>query len=116
MKRRLESGNGGKEFRNDWVSDSLEFAEQYKKDIAYRPLVELRRKPNGRLIELDDLMMAGQEGDLPFVINKESVYVPIPVDELLSRREYGWFTRMSEDQILESDLVISSLFRNALPQ
>lgn len=115
-KRRLESGKGGKEFRNDWISDALDFANQYKNDIIYRPLAELRRKPNGRLIELDDLMMAGQEGDLPFVINKESVYVPIPLDELLSRREYGWFTRMSEDQILESDLVISSLFRNALPQ
>ncbi len=116
VKRRLESGQTGKEFRNDWVSDALDFADQYRKDVVYRPLAELRRKPNGKLIELDDLMMAGQEGDLPFVINKESVYVPIPLAELLSRREYGWFIRMSEDQILESDLVVSSLFRNALPQ
>lgn len=114
-KRRLESGGTGKEFRNDSVSDILDFAQQYKAEIVYRPLAELRRKPNGKLIELDDLMMAGQEGDLPFVITKDSVYVPIPLQEVLSRREYGWFLRMSEDQILESDLVISSLFRNAIP-
>jgi hypothetical protein len=115
-KRRLEAGGEGKAFRNDWVSDVLEFAEQFKTDVVYRPLAELRRKPNGKLIQLDDLMMAGQEGDLPFVINEQSVYVPIPLNELLSRREYGWFTRMSEEQILESDLVVSSLFRNTLPE
>jgi hypothetical protein len=114
-KRRLESGGTGKQFRNDAVSDVLDFADQYKKEVAYRPLAELRRKPSGKLIELDDLMMAGQEGDLPFILTKESVYVPIPLAELLSRREYGWFTRMSEEQILESDLVVSSLFRNVLP-
>jgi hypothetical protein len=115
-KRRLESGGTGKEFRNDWTSDSLDFAQGYKNEIVYRPLSELRRKPSGKLIELDDLLMAGQEGDLPFAITKESVYVPIPLQELLSRREYGWFTRMSEDQILESDLVVSSLFRFALKE
>jgi hypothetical protein len=115
-KRRLEAPGEGKAFRNDSVSDVLEFAEQYKSEVVYRPLAELRRKPNGKLIQLDDLMMAGQEGDLPFVIHQQSVYVPIPIDELLARREYGWFTRMSEEQILESDLVISSLFRNAIPE
>ncbi len=111
VKRRLESAGLGKQFRNDWVSDVLEFASQNKQDILYRPLAELRRKQSGKLIQLDDLMMAGQEGDLPFTIFEESVYVPIPIDELTSRREYGWFLKMSEDQILESDLVISSLFR-----
>jgi hypothetical protein len=114
-KRRLESGGTGKEFRNDAISDVLDLAKKYKDELAYRPLAELRRKPNGKLIELDDLMMAGQEGDLPFIITKDSVYVSIPLGELLSRREYGWFIRMSEEQILESDLVISSLFRNTLP-
>lgn len=111
VKRRLESAGLGKQFRNDWVSDVLEFASQNKQDILYRPLAELRRKQSGKLIQLDDLMMAGQEGDLPFTIFEESVYVPIPIDELISRREYGWFLKMSEDQILESDLVVSSLFR-----
>lgn len=111
VKRRLESAGLGKQFRNDWVSDVLDFASQNKQDILYRPLAELRRKQSGKLIQLDDLMMAGQEGDLPFTIFEESVYVPIPIDELISRREYGWFLKMSEDQILESDLVVSSLFR-----
>lgn len=115
-KRRLESAGEGKQFRNDWISDALDLASQYKEEISYRPLAELRRKPSGKLIQLDDLMMAGQEGDLPFTIFEESVYVPIPIDELLSRREYGWFTRMSEEQILESDLVVSSLFRTTLPE
>jgi hypothetical protein len=32
----------------------------------------------------------------------------IPADEVLSRRNYEWFTRLSEKQVLESDTIIGN--------
>jgi hypothetical protein len=32
----------------------------------------------------------------------------IPADELLNRRQYGWFTRMSQKQVLESNTIIGN--------
>jgi hypothetical protein len=49
-----------------------------------------------------------------FKIPEDGIYVPIPLAELLQRENFGWFLRMSEDQILESDMVISHLFTKAL--
>ena len=77
------------------------------------PNAELTRKKTGRKIELEDLLAAGTEGHLPFEIHPESIYVPFPWPELLERRMFGWFLRMSEDQIMESDLVATHLFRMA---
>ena len=80
-----------------------------------RPFAELGRKGrDGKRIELEDLLAAGGEGVLPFDMPVNTVYTPIPIEELLRRRNFGWFLRMSEDQILESDLAISTLFREAL--
>jgi hypothetical protein len=42
-----------------------------------------------------------------------AVYVPLPWPELENRRAFGWFLRMSEGQIAESDLVIRDLYRVA---
>ena len=38
----------------------------------------------------------------------------IPGDELLKRQNYQWFLRMSEKEILESDMVVSKYFNQAL--
>ena len=51
------------------------------------------------------------DGELPFDLPKDAVYVPIPWDEIQRRSNFGWFLRMNEDQILDSDLAISELFR-----
>jgi hypothetical protein len=32
----------------------------------------------------------------------------IPADELLNRRQYGWFTRLSQKQVLESDTILGN--------
>jgi len=42
-----------------------------------------------------------------------AVYVPLPWPELRDRRAFGWFLKMSESQIAESDLVIRDLYRAA---
>jgi hypothetical protein len=83
-------------------------------DIEIRPMAEVSRKgASGRRIQIEDLLSSGQEGDLPFVIGANAVYVPLPWPELKDRRAFGWFLRMSESQIAESDLVIRDLFNRA---
>ena len=57
---------------------------------------------------------AGQEGVLPFDVPACAAYVPVAYPEITERRAFGWFLRMSEEQILESDLAISTLFRQVL--
>jgi hypothetical protein len=67
-----------------------------------------------RRVQLEDLLAAGTKGDLPFEICPHAKYLPIPYPEILEREAFGWFLRMSEDQILESDLAISHVLRAAL--
>jgi hypothetical protein len=109
LEARLEQQHTGKEIRNDSRWDVL-FTGTGRTDIMINPGFELTRKKNGRKIELEDLLAAGTEGVLPFDIPADTVYVPFPWPELLERRMFGWFLRMSEEQVLESDLVVSHLF------
>lgn len=108
LEDRIERQSTGKQIRNDRNWDAL-FAGTGNQDVIVMPNAELTRKKTGRKIELEDLLAAGTEGMLPFDIHPETVYVPIPWPELLERRMFGWFLRMSEDQILESDLAITHL-------
>jgi hypothetical protein len=108
---RIERQSTGKEIRNDKNWDIL-FAGTGKRDVILMPNAELTRKQTGRKIELEDLLAAGTDGVLPFTIHPETIYVPIPYPELLERRMFGWVLRMSEDQILESDLAITHLFKS----
>jgi hypothetical protein len=109
---RIERQATGKEIRNDKNWDAL-FAATGKQDVIILPNAELTRKKNGRKIELEDLLAAGTDGNLPFEIHPETVYVPFPWPELLERRMFGWFLRMSENQIMDSDLAVTHLFTMA---
>jgi hypothetical protein len=109
---RIEEQHTGKEIRNDKNWDIL-FVGTGKDNIIMMPNAELTRKKNGRKIEIDDLLAAGTEGDLPFDVHPETVYVPFPWPELLERRVFGWFLRMSEEQVMDSDLAVMYLFRMA---
>ena len=115
---RLEKMSGGAEFRRDEMSDAITAireGEERKEPIDVRPTVELTRKgAAGRRIQLEDLLAAGQEGSLPFSISQHASYVPIPWPELQERKAFGWFLRMSEEQIMDSDLVVSTLFRKVI--
>ena len=118
VRTRLEKRAGGAEFRRDHMSDAIDAiqeADAREDPIEVRPTAELTRKGGaGRRIQIEDLLTAGQDGVVHFDTTCATVYVPIPWPEIQERRAYGWFLRMSEEQILDSDLVISSLFKRAL--
>jgi hypothetical protein len=109
---RLNEQHTGKEIRNDKNWDIL-FVGTGKEDVVVMPNAELTRKKTGRKIELEDLLAAGTEGNIPFEIHPETIYVPFPWPELLERRMFGWFLRMSPDQVMSSDLSVTHLFRMA---
>lgn len=112
-KNRLNKSGGGDTARGAHKWEFLALAARFP-DIDVRPLAEVGRKgAAGRRIQIEDLLAAGQEGDLPFEIGPLAVYVPLPWPELKDRRAFGWFLRLSEDQIAESDLVIRDLYRAA---
>lgn len=105
---RLDNYHGGKAVRRDQAWDYLQYAEG-KEGVTVMPGAELARKEGGRKIECEDLLSAGSEGVLPFTIPSETLYVPIPIYEVMRRHAFGWFQRMSEDQIMEADIVIRYL-------
>ena len=112
-RKRLNTSGGGDTARGADKWEFLALAARFP-DIDVRPLAEVGRKgAAGRRIQIEDLLAAGQEGDLPFEIGANAMYVPLPWPELKDRRAFGWFLRMSEDQIAESDLVIRDLYRMA---
>lgn len=118
VRTRLEKRAGGAEFRRDHMSDAVDAireADERQDPIEVRPMAELGRKgAAGRRIQIEDLLTAGQDGDVHFDTSPSSVYVPIPWPEIQERRAFGWFLRMSEEQILDSDLVITALFKRSL--
>jgi hypothetical protein len=110
---RLESSGGGDTARSADKWEYIALSNLYP-DIDVRPLAEVGRKgAAGKKIQVEDLLASGQEGDLPFTISELATYVPIPWPELKNRRAFGWFLRMSENQIAESDLVIRDLYNMA---
>ncbi len=75
----------------------------------------LQRKPNGKRIEIEELLASLRDGTPePFEVPADTIFVPIPGDELQRLRKVGWFLRMSEGQIMESPLMISKMFHQAL--
>jgi hypothetical protein len=75
----------------------------------------LQRKPNGKRIEIEELLASLRDGTPePFEVPADTIFVPIPGDELQRLRKMGWFLRMSEGQIMESPLMISKMFHQAL--
>lgn len=112
-KKRLNTSGGGDTARGADKWEFLALAARFP-DIDVRPLAEVGRKGlSGRRIQIEDLLAAGQEGDLPFEVGPMALYVPLPWPELRDRRAFGWFLNMSESQIAESDLVIRDLYRIA---
>jgi hypothetical protein len=112
-KQRLDSSGGGDTARGDHKWEYLAVTNMYP-EYEVRPLAEVSRKgAAGRRIQIEDLLAGGQEGVLPFEIGSTACYIPLPWPELKDRRAFGWFLRMSESQIADSDLVIRDLFHMA---
>ena len=112
-RQRLDSSAGGDTARSAHKWEYLALTEMYP-NYEVRPLCEVGRKGlSGRRIQIEDLLAAGQEGVMPFEIGSLACYVALPWPELKDRRAFGWFLRMSESQIAESDLVIRDLYNMA---
>ena len=106
---RLRGGGAGE--HEDFENTMKQFPDQ----IQVIRLPEISRKgPNRRRIELEDLITTTGRTHASFHIPEDAVYLPIPLEELMQREKFSWFLRMSEDQILSSDMVISHLFTKAL--
>jgi hypothetical protein len=65
---------------------------------------------------LEKIFASGTEGRLPFVVRENAIYLPIPYDDLLNRRHFGWILRSSEEQILDSDLAVRYILEKSLNQ
>lgn len=111
-RERIEQKRGGEQIRRDFAWDYVRFSDQYKGlGIVVDPHAEGSRTNQGKRIQLEDLLGATVNGHLPFVFASEAavVYVPLPYEELLKSKNYQWFLRSSEQQIMESDLVVTTL-------
>jgi hypothetical protein len=112
---RLNQQKGGLQIRRDENWDWVALTSKYS-GIEIDVHAELSRKKGGKRIQLEDLLATGHEGDLPFDIPDYSIYCPIFWPELRDREMFGWFLRMSEDQILASDTSIRYLLEMGLLQ
>jgi len=104
--KRITEQQGGKQFRKDIKWDLKAILDDFSKEVEYIPSIEFARKENGRRIQLEDLLSSST---IP--ISSSAVYVPVDWNELRERQHFGWFLRMSEDQILSSELFITKLIK-----
>ena len=114
IKSRLENQLGGLQIRGDAKSDWMNmFAGQ--SDVVLSKKEELgRNKKTQKKLQLEDIFATWMNGALPFELHCDAVYLVVPYKDLLDRRQFGWILKSSEEEILESDLVISSILRKAL--
>jgi hypothetical protein len=109
---RVAQKRGGDQIRGDAKWDYVRLTTEYvSTGIIVDPQAEGMRKKNGRRIELEDLLSTGHGGNLPFDICAYTTYVPFPWPELRDREIFGWFLRMSEQQIMESDISVKYLLK-----
>lgn len=112
---RVAQKRGGDQIRRDENWDFVRFTTDYvHTGIVVDPAAEGMRKKDGRRIQLEDLLASGTDGNLPFDVSDYTTYIPFPWPELRDREIFGWFLRMSEDQIMGSDLAIKYLLEKGL--
>lgn len=112
---RVAQKRGGDQIRGDAKWDFVRFSTEYvNTGIVVDPAAEGMRKKNGKRIQLEDLLATGTDGNLPFDLCAYTVYVPFPWTELRDREIFGWFLRMSENQIMESDIAVKYLLKQGL--
>jgi hypothetical protein len=104
---RIVRQEGGKQFRKDIKWDLVDVLD--REDVDYISNIEFARKSNGRRIQLEDLL-----GSSDIFIPEKAVYAPLDWEELQKRRNFGWFLRLSERQILESELLVTKLFNTSV--
>jgi hypothetical protein len=112
---RVAQKRGGDQIRRDANWDFVRFTTEYvQTGIIVDPAAEGMRKKDGKRIQLEDLLATGTDGKLPFDLCAYTIYVPFPWPELRDREIFGWFLRMSEDQIMDSDISVKYLLQKVL--
>ena len=108
--QRVAQKRGGQQIRHDAKWDFVRLSTEYvKTGIMVDPVAEGSRKKDGRRIQIEDLLATGTDGNLPFDICSATIYIPFPWPELRDRELFGWFLRMSERQIMDSDIAVKYL-------
>jgi hypothetical protein len=111
---RIAAARGGAQIRGDEKWDFTRFTTQYvHTGIMVDPSAEGMRKKDGKRLQLEDLLASGTSGVASHV-GPVAVFVSFPWKELLDRRMFGWFLRMSEEDIMSSDLAVSHMLRDSL--
>jgi hypothetical protein len=114
IRSRLEYQDGGREFRGDSKSDWIDLTAA-QDGYEVRVKEELGRDPRtNKSLDLEQIFASGTQGRLPFGVCPQAVFMPVPFDDLLNRRAFGWILRSSEDQIMESDLAIKYILEASL--
>lgn len=118
IRERLETQVGGFQIRGDAMSDLKEIAQnQLPGELVFRPMDELsRNERTNKKLELEDIFASGTGGRLTFTIPAEAKYLVIPYQDLLERSSWAWVLRMSEEQILSSDLALSHILARRVNQ
>jgi len=111
---RLNNIIGGLQIRGDAKSDWYDLCNG-KDDVEFRPFDELsRNSKTQKKLQLEDIFATWMHGDIHFEIPESCKYIVIPYNDMTLRTQFGWILRSSEEQILESDMVISSILRKLL--
>jgi hypothetical protein len=112
---RIAQARGGQQIRHDAKWDFVRFTTEYVHlGLVVDPAAEGMRKKDGKRIQLEDLLATGTDGNLPFDLCSYTIYVSFPWTELRDREMFGWFLRMSENQIMESDIAVKYLLQQSL--
>ena len=90
------------------------YLESKYPNIVVDASAEGARKQGGKRIELEDLLATGHGGILPFNLPSCTKYVPMLWPELRDREMFGWFLRMDERQIMQSDTSVKYLLARSL--
>ena len=113
-RNRLDFQNGGRQVRGDAKSDWVDLTASAE-DVELRVKEELGRDPRtNKSLDLEQIFASGTQGRLPFAVCQAAVFMPVPYDDLLNRRAFGWILRSSEEQIMESDIVIRYILESSL--
>lgn len=113
-RQRLDSKLGGLQIRGDAKSDWYELCHG-KEDVEIRPYDELsRNSKTQKKLQLEDIFATWMHGDLPFEIPDCVKYIVVPYNDMTIRTAFGWILASSEEQILESDLVVSNILKKVL--
>ena len=93
-------------FQNHWLIEQI---QQQKIQLISGEYIGIKKR-TGKPILLDDLM---EEAFLD--VDMQKIYgIYIPREELLSRTKYQWFTILSYQDVLQSNIILSKFFKSSI--